>query len=161
MVSTHPCSSFKPNKMCSRRTLSRAFLEVSERLLSVPTFMTGVSRSQHHTDNAGSLYTENCFNIRTYMFNRKMAGLQKQVEWYEIAQRKVTHHMKRQTTFSMMHYFHKTENSALVRRQHFTSTVGQVFTANWCAENRTVKYKTPWICRQRASKLAGGGNVTW
>jgi len=55
MVSTHPCSSFKPNKMCSRRTLSRAFLEVNERLLPVPTFMTGVFCSRHQTDNAGSL----------------------------------------------------------------------------------------------------------
>jgi len=67
MVSTHPCSSFKPNKMCSRRTLSRAFLEVNERLLSVPTFMTGVSRSRHHTDNAGSLNTEN-INIHVYVY---------------------------------------------------------------------------------------------
>jgi len=126
MVSTHPCSSFKPNKMCSRRTLSRAFLEVSERLLSVPTFMTGISRSRHHTDNAGSLYTENCFNLRTYTFNRKMAGLQKQADWYEIAQRKVSHHMKRQTTFSMMHYFHKTENSAALYQHVWTSVYSQL-----------------------------------
>jgi len=80
MVSTHPGSSFKPNKMCSSRTLSRAFLEVNETLLFVPTFMTSVSRSRHHTDNAGSLYTENSFNICMYMFNWKMAGLQKQAE---------------------------------------------------------------------------------
>jgi len=148
MVSTHPCSSFKPNKMCSRRTLSGAFLEVNERLLSVPTFMTGVSRSRHHTDNAGSLYTEYSFNIRTYMFNWKVAGLQKRVEWHEIALRKVSHHTQRQTTFSLMHYSHKTENSALVTRQHFTNTFGQVFTAHWSAESLTVTYKTPRIWRQ-------------
>jgi len=159
MVSTRPCSSFKPNKMCSRRTLSRAFLEVKERLLSVPTFMTGVSRSRHHTDNAGSLYTENSFNVCMYMFNWKVAGLQKRVQWHEIALRKVSHHMQRQTAFSLLHYFHKTENSALVRRHHLT--FGQVFTANWSAENLTVKYKNPWIWRQRASKLVGERYVTW
>jgi hypothetical protein len=129
MVSTHPCSSFKPNKMCSRRTLSRAFLEVNERLLSVPTFTTGVFRSQYHTDNGGSLNTENNLNIRMHMFNWKVADLQKLLEWHEILLRKVSHHMQRQAPFSLMHYFHKSENGVLVRRKHDTNTSGQVFTA--------------------------------
>jgi hypothetical protein len=158
MVSTHPCSSFKPNKMCSSssRTLSRAFLEVNEHLLSVPTFMTAYLTVGTIQTMLGQTPKTASRHVCMYVFNWRVAGLQKQLEWHKIALCKVSRHMQLQTPLSLMHYFHKTENSALVRRQHDTSTFGQVFTAKWLAENRTVKYKTPSVWRRLVER-----NVTW